>query len=266
MVETRGQAASEKGSTSSLRETQSEEDLTQNPSQPLVSHEIAENPNPLPNIVQFARTPPPRRRAGPDLDDVITEQTEVLTALLRRVEGVEARAPPAAAGALADQPEDPNFNWNALRVASTTNFPVPSTGSVQRMASSLLSKLSSLQGRDNHDARFVLQMTSLWPDMDDEDKKFVFQRLNLYAIVATYGWPTAIDACTASSTTTSDCYLPPGVVPAQPNQRRNRNYRQQGLQQQQVQQQPQQQQQPRAAPQQQQQQQRPRRGRARNNP
>lgn len=205
-------AASDKGSTTSLRETQSEDDLNQPGPSQLPSHEVVENPvNPLPNIVQMARSPARRRPAASEIEDVLTQQTQVLAGIMRRLDDVQAR-PPAAAGNM-DQPEDPNLNWNALRVTTTTNFPVPSTGAAQRMASSLLSKLGSLQGRDNHDARFVLQMTSLWPDMDEDDRKFVFQRLNLYAIVASFGWPTAIDACNASSSTTTDCYLPPGVVP-----------------------------------------------------
>lgn len=231
------------------------------------THEIAATQDPpvqeLPGILNFARTPPARRRpAAPELENVLTQQTAVLAGMMRRLDEVQAR-PAAAPGAGLDQLEDPNFNWNGLRVPTTTNFPVPNTGAVQRMASSLLSKLHTLQGRDNHDARFVLQMTSLWPDMDEEDRKFVFQRLNLYAIVASFGWPTAIEACNASSATAADCYLPPGVVPNLPNQRRNRNFPRQQQQQQQQQpiQQQQQQQQPRNNPPAN----RPHRGRGRNN-
>lgn len=182
MVETRNMAASDKGSTASLQEARSDDDLSQpgpGPSQ-LPSHEVAVNlDNPLPNIVNLARSPARRHPAAPEIEDVLTQQTQVLAGIMRRLDDVQARPPAVAAGNAMDQPEDPNYQWNALRVATTTNFPVPSTGAVQRMASSLLSKLSSLQGRDNHDARFVLQMTSLWPDMDEDDRRFVFQRLNL---------------------------------------------------------------------------------------
>lgn len=47
-----------------------------------------------------------------------------------------------------------------------------------------------MTARDQHDARFA--MAADWPDLDDEGRHLVFQRLNLYAIVASYGWSTAI--------------------------------------------------------------------------
>lgn len=112
---------------------------------------------------------------------MLTQQTEVLAALLRRVEANEQRQ--AAGNLPIDTPEDPKYNWDVLRALADTSFPVPPTWTVQRMASTLLSKLSTLQGRDNHDAKFALQMTSMWPDLSDEDKKCVFQRLNIYSIV-----------------------------------------------------------------------------------
>lgn len=256
-------AVSEKGSASSLVQHDADDDTQPGTSQ-IPPHEVVnEGENPLPNFVTLARSPNANRRrpAAPEVEDVLTQQTAVLAGIMRRLDEVRPRN--AEQGNAMEAPEDPNYNWEMLRVPSTTSFPVPSTGAVQRMASGLLSKLGSLQGRDNHDARFVLQMTSLWPDLDEEDRKFVFQRLNLYSIVANVGWPTAIDACNASAAAPANFYLPPGVVVHQPAQRRNRNYpRQQQQQQQFGQQQQQQQQQPqqRAQPVQ-----RPRRGRGNRN-
>lgn len=83
----------------------------------------------------------------------------------------------------AEAPEDLHYNWDMLRLPPDTNFPVPSTEAVQHMASTLLSKVASLQGRDNHDAKFVLAMTSLWQDLSKDDRNFVFQRLNLISIL-----------------------------------------------------------------------------------
>lgn len=174
------------------RQTASQ-DLLTSPSQAEPSQAIDSNveqqhilPQGLP-INQAARTPPPRRRGvnPPDVDDVLTQQTEVLAALLRRVEANEQRQ--VAGQVQPEVQEDPNYNWEILRVPADTSFPVPSTGTVQRMASTLLSKLSTLQGEDNHDEKFALQMTSMWPDLSDEDKHLVFQRLNIYSIVAAVG-------------------------------------------------------------------------------
>lgn len=66
----------------------------------------------------------------------------------------------------------------------------------------------------------------MWPDLADEDRAWVFQRLNVYCIVAALGWPAA----TASSTATTDFLLPPGLVlpqPEAPRQRNRRNNREQ---------------------------------------
>lgn len=65
-------------------------------------------------------------------------------------------------------------------------------------------------GQDQHEARFVLQVVSLWPDLSDEERHWTFQRLNVYCIVAALGWTAATAAC-ASSTATTDFVLPPDV-------------------------------------------------------
>lgn len=58
--------------------------------------------------------------------------------------------------------------------------------------------------------RFILQMTAMWHNMVDDDRRRIFQRLNVYAIVAQVGWPTAIATCTANSAA-GELYLPQGV-------------------------------------------------------
>lgn len=55
-------------------------------------------------------------------------------------------------------------------------------------------------------------MLGVWEDMDEELRTRVFQRVNLYAIVATHGWATAI-AATAATTNALTCFLPPGMQP-----------------------------------------------------
>lgn len=81
------------------------------------------------------------------------------------------------------------------------------------MAAGLFAKLQSgsLTGRDQHETRFVLNVLADWPDLEDDLRTRVFQRLNLYAIVAAHGWPTAI-AASAASTSNLVCVLPPGVI------------------------------------------------------
>lgn len=96
---------------------------------------------------------------------------------------------------------------------------------MQQMASSLFARVPTLAGRDQHEARFVLQVISLWPDLRDDGRTWAFQRLNVYCIEAALGWPVAAVACT-SSTATTDFVLPPGVVLPQQQpqgQRRNRS-------------------------------------------
>lgn len=121
---------------------------------------------------------------------------------------------------------DPHFQWDRLRLPSEINFKVPGDGRIQRIAYFLFTKLPLLTGRDQHEARFILQVTSLWPDLADEDRAWVVQRVNVYCIVAALGWPAA----TASSTATIDFKLPPGLVlpqPEAPRQRNRRNNREQ---------------------------------------
>lgn len=62
---------------------------------------------------------------------------------------------------------------------------------MQRIAADLQARLPTMAARDQHDARFLLAVVSDWPYLDDEIRNITFQRLNLYTIVAAYGWPTA---------------------------------------------------------------------------
>lgn len=160
----------------------------------------------------------PRRAQAPDLEDALTRLTQT-------VERMAAIQRPQQPVAVADVAEDPDFNWNALRSPLETTFPLPATGVVQRIAAGLYAKVHSgvLTGRGQREARFVLDMMADWPDMDVDLRTRVFQRLNVYAIVATHGWPTAI-AATAASNDNTQCLLPPGVQPVvqQPRQQQQR--------------------------------------------
>lgn len=181
------------------------------------------------NILQCPANPR-RPRDRPDLEDVVTQQTELLAAMLERLNQCQAAAPQP--GALAEQPVDPDFVWTRLTLPSETNFPVPGDGTVQRMATSLYTKVPTLTGRDQHEARFVLQVISMWPDLSDEDRRWAYQRLNVYCIVASLGWSAATAACSASTVNT-DYFLPPGtVIPQQANYQRQQGTRRQQQQQQ----------------------------------
>lgn len=169
------------------------------------------------------RRPAPRRPAAPDLEDALTR----LTQTVERMAAIQQRPPEPGV----DVNEDPDFNWASLRSPLETTFPLPSTGVVQRIAAGLFAKLQAglLSGRDHHEARFVLDILSDWEDMDVELRTRVFQRLNVYAIVATHGWATAIAATTAS-TNSLQCVLPPGVQPViqQARQQQPRQQQQRG--------------------------------------
>lgn len=188
----------------------------------------------------------PQERDPPDLHDFVTQQTEILAGML--AERRARQAAPIQPANVVEPPADPHFDWSRLMLPAETSFQVPGDGQVQRMASSLFARVPTLTCRDQHEARFVLQVISLWPDLDDEERKWAFQRLNVYCIVAALGWAAATAAC-ASTSATTDFVLPPRVVlppPATP--RRNRRDYQPAPQQQQQQQpavQPQRQQQPR---------------------
>lgn len=138
---------------------------------------------------------------------------------------LRARQPLAQPANPAAPPEDPAFDWTRLALPSETNFLVPGTGLVQRMASSLFDRVPTLAGHDQHEARFVLQVISLCPDLRDDERVWAFHLLNVYCIVAALGWLAATAAC-APFTATTDFVLPPGVVlPQQQPQGQRRNRR-----------------------------------------
>lgn len=148
--------------------------------------------------------PPPS-----DLQDVLTQQTAILRELAREVRENRQQAPqqPADPDFV---PADPNFDWNLMALPAETRFPLPCEGKVQGIAAGLLARIPFMQGRNLNDAKFVLRVVSMWSDLTDQDHKYIFQRLNVYAIVPNVGWPTAIAACTANSRS-SAFYLPQGV-------------------------------------------------------
>lgn len=82
--------------------------------------------------------------------------------------------------------------------------------------------------QDQHDTRFALAIAADWPDLHDDGRDLVFQRLNIYAIIASYGWPTAVASSSAVTADPAYLLLPPVVVPVQ-----QANTQQQGQQRQQ---------------------------------
>lgn len=98
----------------------------------------------------------PRERDPPDLHDVVTQQTEIIAGMLAKLRARQAL--PLQPGNVAEPPADPNFDWSRLVFPAETSFQVPGDGQVQRMASSLFARLPTLAGRDQHDARFLLQV------------------------------------------------------------------------------------------------------------
>lgn len=96
------------------------------------------------------------------------------------------------------------------------------------MAAESLARLPTLAGRDQKEATFVLNMTADWPGLDADGRNVVYQRL--YALVAAYGWPTAIAATNAVG---GDAVpLPPGITPIIQRGRRGRQQQPQQRQQQ----------------------------------
>lgn len=152
-------------------------------------------PAPLPvhvtpqdTIIELPRAPRQQpERDPPDLQDVLTQQTEVLAGMLAELRA--RQAVPAPVANAAEPPEDPDFDWSRLVLPPETSFQVPGNGKIQRMASTLLARVPTLAGRDQHEARFVLQVVSLWPDLHEEERFWAFQRLNVYCIVGYWDGP-----------------------------------------------------------------------------
>lgn len=99
---------------------------------------------------------PPRRPAAPDLEDALTRLTQTVQQMVT----LQQQPQPAAANNPLNPPEDPHFNWAALRSPLDTPFPLPAAGVVQRIAAGLFAKIQAnvLSGRDLHEARFAVDM------------------------------------------------------------------------------------------------------------
>lgn len=157
----------------------------------------------------------PRVQGPLDLQDVLTQQTEVLAGMMQELR--QNRQAPCQAQDAAEPPADPLFQWDRLALHSETAVRLPGDGMVLRMATSLFAKVPLLTGRDQYEAHFVLQMVILWLDLSDDDEQWVFQRLNVYCIVAALGWTAATAACKSSMAVT-DFVLPLCMAMPQPNQ------------------------------------------------
>lgn len=80
------------------------------------------------------------------------------------------------------------LNWNLLQLPAETNFQDPGTWSVQRIAWDLLTRLLTMTASDQHEAHFALVKAADRLELDEEGRHAVFQRLNLYAVVACWGF------------------------------------------------------------------------------
>lgn len=102
------------------------------------------------------RRPPPRCPAAPDLEDALTRLTQTVQQMVTHQQQPAAPAP----GHPLNPPEDPNFNWVALRSPLKAPFPLPPTGTVQRIVAGLFAKIQSggLTGRDLHEAKFAVDV------------------------------------------------------------------------------------------------------------
>lgn len=111
----------------------------------------------------------PRRPNPPDLEDALTR----LTQTVEKMAAIQQQP----AQPIADVQEDPDFPRHALRSPLEAAFPLPNTGVVQRIAEGLFTKVQAgmLTGRDQHEARFVLDIMSDWEDIDQELRTRVFQ-------------------------------------------------------------------------------------------
>lgn len=150
------------------------------------------------------QSPParPHRPRAADVEDALTQIVATLQGLQQQQRDLAQQQHVVPQARHQDVPEDPAFDWNRLRLPSTTSFPVPCTARVQRMAGELQARLRTLAGRDQKEAMFVLNMTADWPGLNDEGRTVVYQRLYLHALVAAYGWPTDLYINTEFSSTT----------------------------------------------------------------
>lgn len=153
--------ATQSSSSTNLEASSSSQDLQDNDAAPLDPFQVgdlSEEPQdatPRRNQQPRGNQPQRQRAEGPDLEDVLTQLTQEILTLCREAIAHQPQQPQNV-----EVPEDPNFNWNLLKLPAETNFPVPCTSLVQHIAADLLARLPSLVARDQHDARFVLAVIS----------------------------------------------------------------------------------------------------------
>lgn len=100
------------------------------------------------------RRPLPRRLAPPDLEDALMRLAQTVQQMVTHQQQPAAPAP----GHPLNPPEDPNFNWVALRSPLEASFLLPPTRTVRRIVAGLFAKIQSdgLTGRNLHEARFAV--------------------------------------------------------------------------------------------------------------
>lgn len=128
-----------------------------------------------------APPPPPssnHRRTDTDLEKckpnvtekhVLTQAKSVLACLVRRL---EERA--HATG--------PTHSWSDLALEPPAYHLVPSDRIVNRKAFQLLDALPELAPRLQYEATFILQMTSMWPKLNDDERKVVYDHLMRFTL------------------------------------------------------------------------------------
>lgn len=129
-----------------------------------------------------APPPPPssnHRRTDTDLENVkpsvmethvLTTARSVLACLVRRL---EERAD--AAG--------PTYSWGDLAPEQPPYYMVPPDWIVHRNASRLLDALPKFAPRQRHEATFILRMISMWPKLNDDERKAVYDQLMRFTLL-----------------------------------------------------------------------------------
>lgn len=83
----------------------------------------------------------PHQERDPPDHGVVTQQTEILAEMMAEL---RARQPAVQPVNPAEPSRDPAFDWTSLALPSVTDFQVPGTGLVQRMASSLFARVPTV--------------------------------------------------------------------------------------------------------------------------
>lgn len=137
---------------------------------------------PLPDSPRSAAPPPPpSNRSRTDVEkykrtvtekhdfrNVLTQAKVVLACLVRRLEE-------------RDDATGPTYPWKDLALDPPAYFPVPPDWIVHRKATLLLKRLPKLAAHSRYEATFVLQMTSMWPKLNDEERMAVYDHLKRFS-------------------------------------------------------------------------------------